>query len=430
METEQQEPETAVSTDTESAVEEETVAEEEPVTIDFWYVAGSGREGAVDAVVEEFQAEHSNITVEVNAIPFGEFASALQVAYAGDNPPDVALANGIEIQNLAFNGALMPVDDLFDEEDLADFMPDLVDMVSLDGAMYGAPWEQAAVALYYNVDYFEAAGIEVPQTLEDAWTWAEYKENVETVMAQQEAEQGEKVWALTSFQSPITGAFFTWTIVRSNSEPGSPLWESVSPDFTTLSGYIDTPEAMEGYEFFQSLYTDELAPKDTIPDAFGNGKAATHMAIPVIGAVLNNNFPDLNWGVMPVPYFKTPLTHTGSFAPVVAAKSDNPEEAKLFTDYFVSKEGLLTYHEVTSILPGRTSLQEELPELQGDGYLAFLYNSAIEQGVARPGGPAHSIFNKVIAVSMMRDIALGGDIDETVAAAIAEAEAQMAQFKK
>lgn len=432
-ETEQQEPETAVSTDTETTVEEEPAAEEpaaeEPVTIDFWYVAGSGREGAVDAVVAAFEAEHPNITVEVNAIPFAEFISALQVAYAGDNPPDVALANGIEIQNLAFNGALMPVDDLFDEEDRADFMPDLVDMVSLDGQMYGAPWEQAALALYYNKDYFEAAGIEVPSTLDSAWTWPEYKENVAAVMAQQEAEQGEKVWGLTSFQSPITGAFFTWTIVRSNSEPGSPLWNSISPDFSTVAGYIDTPEAMEAYAFFQSLYTDEMAPRDAVPDAFGNGKAVTHMAIPVIGGVLNANFPDLNWGVMPPPYFKTPLTHTGSFAPVIAAKTDNPEEAKLFTDYFVSREGMLDYHSVTPILPGRVSLQEAIPELQGDGYLAFLFDEAIEQGVARPGGPAHSIFNKVIAVNMMRDIALGGDIEETVAAAIAEAEAQMAQYK-
>jgi len=217
--------------------------------------------------------------------------------------------------------------------------------------------------------------------------------------------------------------------VRSNSEPGSPLWESVSPDFTTVEGYVDTPEAMEAYEFFQSLYADEMAPRDAVPDAFGNGQSVTHMAIPAIGGVLNNNFPDLNWGVMPPPYFKTPLTHTGSFAPVIAAKSDSPEEAKLFADYFVSREGITDYYNVTPILPGRKSLQEDIPELQGDGYLAFLFNEAVEQGVARPGGPAHSIFNSVIAVNMMRDIALGEDIAETVAGAIAEAEAQMAQFK-
>ena len=400
---------------------------QDAATIDFWIPAGRGRDEGTAAVIEAFEAQNPNISVELTAIPFGEFLDALQVAYAGNSPPDAALVDGVAIQNLAFNGALLPIEDMFSEDDLEDFMTDLVEMVSLEGYMFGAPWANAADAMYYNVDMFEAAGIEAPATLEDGWTWPEFVDNVNAVRAHQ-AEQGNEVWGLMGFNSPLSGAFFTWTIIRSNSSPGEALWESISPDLTTFAGYVDTPEAFEAYEFYQSLYTDGFIPTDNIPDAFGNGLTATFFAIPPTGTVLARTFPDLNWDVMPMPYLKTPITHTGSFAPAVSAKSDNPDEAKAFVKYFTSSEGYTIYHNVTKVMPGRKSLQAQLPEFQ-EGYLALLFDEMVEWGVARPGGPAHTIFNSIIASDMMVNIALGGDIEEEVANAIAEADAQLIQFR-
>ena len=400
---------------------------QDQVTIDFWIPAGRGRDEGTAAVVAAFEAANPHIKVEVTAIPFGEFFDALQVAYAGNNPPDAALINGTAIQNLAYNGALLPLDDMFSEEDMADFMTDLVEMVTLDGTMYGAPWANAADVMYYNADMFAAAGVEAPKTLDEAWTWPEFVENVNLVRAHQ-AEQGNEVWGMMGFNSPLQGSFFTWTIIRSNSSPGEPLWESISPDFTTLRGYIDTPEAIEAYEFYQSMYNEGFLPTDDIPDAFGNGLVATYFTIPPTGTVLARTFPDLNWNVMPMPYLKTPLTHTGSFAPGISVKSDNPEEAKQFVAYFTSVDGYVTYHNVTKLIPGRVSLQAELPEFQ-EGYLALVFEEMVEWGYSRPGGPAHTIFDQIVSRDMMVNIALGGDIQEELNNAIQEAEAQLMQFR-
>ena len=400
---------------------------QDQVTIDFWIPAGRGRDEGTAAVVAAFEAANPHIKVEVTAIPFGEFFDALQVAYAGNNPPDAALINGTAIQNLAYNGALLPLDDMFSEEDMADFMTDLVEMVTLDGTMYGAPWANAADVMYYNADMFAAAGVEAPKTLDEAWTWPEFVENVNLVRAHQ-AEQGNEVWGMMGFNSPLQGSFFTWTIIRSNSSPGEPLWESISPDFTTLRGYIDTPEAIEAYEFYQSMYNEGFLPTDDIPDAFGNGLVATYFTIPPTGTVLARTFPDLNWDVMPMPYLKTPLTHTGSFAPGISVKSDNPEEAKQFVAYFTSVDGYVTYHNVTKLIPGRVSLQAELPEFQ-EGYLALVFEEMVEWGYSRPGGPAHTIFDQIVSRDMMVNIALGGDIQEELNNAIQEAEAQLMQFR-
>ena len=273
---------------------------QDQVTIDFWIPGGRGRDEGTAAVIEAFEAANPNINVELTATPFNQFLDSLQVAFAGNNPPDAALIDGVAIQNLAYNGALLPLEDMFSPEDMDDFMGDLIEMVTLDGHMFGAPWANAADAMYYNVDMFEAAGVEAPAALEDGWTWSEFVDNVNKVRAHQ-AEQGNDVWGMMGFNSPLQGAFFTWTIIRSASSPGEPLWDTIAPDLSTFAGYIDTPEAMEAYAFYQSLYTDGFIPTDNIPDAFPNGLTATFFAIPPTGTVLARNFPDLNWDVMPMP---------------------------------------------------------------------------------------------------------------------------------
>jgi ABC-type glycerol-3-phosphate transport system substrate-binding protein len=398
----------------------------EVVTIDFWIPSGRGRDAGTAGVVQAFEASHPNIKVNVTAIPFGEFLNTFKVALAGNTPPDAALTNGVDIQSLAFSGALLPLDDLI-AEDRQDFMPDLIDMVSLDGVAYGVPFEQSGGAMYYNTEYFAAAGVEAPKTLDETWTWPEYMENVKKVVDYQ-AGQGKQIWGVVGLNNPIEATFFAWTMVRSNSTPGSPLWESIAPDWSTVKGYVDTPEAMEAYAFYQSMYTDGFAPKENIPDAFGTGAAATFFAIPPSAGDLTAGFPDLKWDVMPLPYFKTPLTHTGSFANTIAARADNVEEAKEFLKFFSSPEGFRAYLTVTPGIPGRISLQADMPELQ-TGYLKLIFDQVNEWGYARPGGPAHSTFNALIATKMMKDIAVGGDIEAIVAAAVVEADAQLAEFK-
>ena len=171
-----------------------------------------------------------------------------------------------------------------------------------------------------------------------------------------------------------------------------------------------------------------MARVETIPDAFGTGQSATMFAVPSTGSVMDANFPELNWGVMPNPYIKTSLTHTGSFAGVISAKTQHPEEAKLFVKYLTSAEGFLVYYSVTKTIPGRISLQSQIPELQ-EGYLKLLFDQVVAWGQARTGGPALPIVNEIIHGLMLKDIALGGDIEDVVTNAVIECDAQLAQFK-
>ena len=420
------EPDEPEASGDDSAASGPTAVIEEDTTIQFWIPGGRGRDEGAAAVVEAFAAVQPNVTVEVTAFPFNEFFDAVQVALAGSNPPDVVMLDGVAVQNVAFNGGLAPLTDLFAAEDIADFSPDLVATGTWEGELYGAPWQNSAIALYYNVDFFDAAGVDVPSTLEDAWTWPEFKENVEAVIAHQ-AESGNEIFGTIGLNTPIQGSYFAGALIRSNSSPGEGLWEGIAPDLSTVDGYINTPEAIEALEFYQSLYRDGFAPREGLPDAFGTGLVATYYAIPPSASGLNANFPDLNWDVMPIPFFKTPVTHTGSFAPVIPARSSNMDAARAFVHYLVSTDGQLVWNEISPGLPGRASAAAALPELS-EGYRALLLEQAAEWGQPRTGGPAAAIWDSIIGVDMMVNIALGADVEEAVANAVSEIDSQLANF--
>lgn len=405
---------------------QEEVAEE-PVTLRFFIPDGGGRPNGYEKVIEAYKAIKPNVTVELEVIPFSDFYGQLPVMWASNDPADIAVVDSCDVKSYAHNGVLASLDDIFTAEDTADMNPGMVEEASLNGTMYGAPFLLSTQGVFYNVDMFEAAGIEVPQSIDDAWTWEQYVENV-TAVVENEKAQGRDVWGLVFLTNPPNIDMWTHLIVRSFGEAGSPTFMAVSEDGLQVQGYLDTPEAMEAYKFWQSLYVDlKLAPQSTVPDAFGTQQAATMISFAAWGSVLNANFPDLNWGVMPLPYEKTHIVHLGEFVPVVSEKGKNVQAAKDFVKFLASAEGVLAYNEATTMLPVRQSLVSQLPAFQ-EYPLKIFSDQMAAWGVPRPMTVGHAIYNRIFG-QMMVDIAQGADIDSTVANAVMEIDAQLEQYK-
>jgi fructooligosaccharide transport system substrate-binding protein len=410
-------------------VEEAGDAEDDVVEIEFYFPEGFGREERYAAIIEAFEEKYPNIKVNVRLSTWGEFKKSLPIMWSSDNVADVVLTDGPDIQEYAYYGALLPLDDLFPESELEKYSPGVVEAVTYKGSIYGAPYLDNALAFYCNKDMFEAAGIEAPITLEDAWTFDEWLVNIQQVVAVAEEEQGRKIWGLVGINNPPFGSYWTMWIPRSAGEKGSPTFMGISEDGTELSGYLDTPESLAVLQFYQDLFqVHKLMPTADIPDAFETGQSACRMHVVSGGLVFQRDYPDLNWFVMPLPYFVTPLTHTGGFAPSVSARSAHPEEAKTFLRFLTKDEGLLLDLKAFPSLPGNLEIRSEIPELSGYAQVFLELNE--QWGVARPVSPGHSIYDDVVATDMMLDIALGADVKTRVQQAIQDAEALLTQFKE
>src|SRR5581483_6539855 len=157
-------------------------------------------------------------------------------------------------------------------------------------------------------------------------------------------------------------------------------------------------------------------------------RCATKLAPSHTAAVLKKSFPNLKWGVTPLPYIKTPITHNGSQSFVVAAKTKKAKEAKAFVKFATSKEESLKQLQDTFRPPVRKSLAGQY-EASKDPVLALNIDTLRKWGQARPATAGFSEYNTVTA-KMLADIANGAPVADTVKKGAQDVDAQLAKYKK
>ncbi len=111
--------------------------------------------------VREFERSHPGVRVDIDKGPIGRMADVVRAGISSGVPPDV-------VQGHAHTGAGQdladPVDDLWQRHRLTagEYLPGAVEDVTWGGRRYGLPLDSNAMALLYNRDTFEAAGVSPP----------------------------------------------------------------------------------------------------------------------------------------------------------------------------------------------------------------------------------------------------------------------------
>jgi ABC-type glycerol-3-phosphate transport system substrate-binding protein len=247
------------------------------------------------------------------------------------------------------------------------------------------------------------------------------------VKAAVKSKSGKDVWGINFLSNPGRGDFWLTPIVRSAGAEGTPTYQAVSPDGMTLRGFADTPQAIEAYRFYQRLYTEhKLAPTAEVPDAFGTGQSISFVSFQASANDLKKNFPNLRWGLMPLPYFITPVTHTGDFTYAISAKSRNAAAAKDFIAFACSEEGLRAYMDKSgSVMVSRLGFAERNPKYYSEDYQQFFMRVLEKYGEARPRTPGYVLYNTIMGFNLFMDLATGADVEQAVRNKIKEFESQV-----
>ena len=176
---EAEEAEEAAPAEEAEEVEEVEEAVEEPLTIQFWYGMGGPDGEYVGNIIDLFNASQNRIIVE--GMTPGDWSilwTKLDAAYAAGNPPAVIAFHIQEVAPYANKGMLEPIGDRLDNLglDKEDFVPGTLEGGAYDGQQYAVPIDVHPVAMYYNVDMFEEAGLDPnkpPETLEELIEYAQ-----------------------------------------------------------------------------------------------------------------------------------------------------------------------------------------------------------------------------------------------------------------
>lgn len=119
-----------------------------------------------NAVLEQFEADHPGVTIEVNDLAFPQYLPTLEAMIAGDELPDVFYGH-VKTAELGRAGLVIDYRDYFDEEWLARFAEGPLRQTTFDGAIYGIPQNAQLFMLFVNPAIMEELGLEDPQTWDD-----------------------------------------------------------------------------------------------------------------------------------------------------------------------------------------------------------------------------------------------------------------------
>jgi multiple sugar transport system substrate-binding protein len=143
----------------------------------------------LDAIVEAFEAQHPNVTVEVQTAPYADYFTKLQTAVAGGTAPDTFELNYENFVTYATAGTLLDLSapSAADTSFSADaFYPKAYEVFQQDGTQYGLPASFSDVLLFYNKDLFDKAGVDYPTA---DWTWQD-----ELAAAEKLTDAGAGTW--------------------------------------------------------------------------------------------------------------------------------------------------------------------------------------------------------------------------------------------
>ncbi|MFI6507280.1 extracellular solute-binding protein [Streptosporangium sp. NPDC050855] len=236
-----------------------------PRTIKLWtHAAGNPEELAtVQKVINDFNASQNAYKVVHEAFPQGAYNDAVTGAAVSGKLPCLLDVDGPAVPNWAWAKYLAPLD--LPAATVGKLLPSTVGRYK--DTIYAVGYFDAAIGLYARRSVLTKHDIRIP-TIDRPWTLAEFDGALVTLK-----NKGKYDYALDLG----TGGGGEWWPYAF-----SPLLESFGGDLidrssmTTAEGRLNGPEAVKWGEWWQSLFTRELANSREATDrvAFLKGEAA------------------------------------------------------------------------------------------------------------------------------------------------------------
>ena len=128
----------------------------------------ANQQPAYEACAAAFTEQNPNINVEIEQLGWDDYWNNLQTSMVGNNAPDVFTNHLAKYPEFATKNQLVDIQPLVerDQVDTEQYIGDLASLWTRDGQRYGLPKDWDTIAIVYNQEMFEAAGVD-PATLAD-----------------------------------------------------------------------------------------------------------------------------------------------------------------------------------------------------------------------------------------------------------------------
>ena len=156
----------------------------EKITLQLWHHLTASDGEVFNALLDKFNATHTDIQIEYRTMPDEELPSKIAAAIATGDPPDIGFRMMSDITRWYNDGAIVPLDDLMKAArlNLKDFIPDYLATSTYQGKLLMLPMDVSPHAMLINVKHAKEAGLDITKPPTDSasllkWAKAMTKSN-------------------------------------------------------------------------------------------------------------------------------------------------------------------------------------------------------------------------------------------------------------
>jgi multiple sugar transport system substrate-binding protein len=325
-------------------------------TVRLW--TGSSSPAEDKALQDRIAAfEKANPDIKVDLVISPDYGTQIQSAFASGDYPEVFYVGQDDFQTWRDSGVLANGNDKIEKPD--DIYPGLREAFSYEGQLYCPAKDFSTLALLYNKDLFDKAGVKYPTV---DWTWDDLK------AAAKKLTSGDVVGMSVAPDRNRWFAFFYANGGQFFDKDGNVA--------------VNSKEAIDSLDYYASFVTEKIGntPKALNSgwngEAFGQGKAAMTVEGNWAIGYLADTFPKLNWGVAEMPTApsgkKGTLTFTVCWGVAANAKDAKADAAWKLVNFLTGEEGAMAVAEAGfGVMPARASASEAWAK-QHEGMEAFV----------------------------------------------------------
>ena len=339
-----------------------------PASIQLWSYVPLDNPGLY-LYIDKFNHAQSGVKLEGKFIPFAEFKRQLTVALTAKTAPDCALVDNPDFASYIALGAFEPLDARIAKWDYGknDFYPGPWQSSVWQGQQYGIPFETNTLVLFYNVDMFNAAGLDPNKPPK---TWEE----------------------LTQYAATLTkGGVYGLSVSAVASEEGTFQWLPFLQQNGGDIYHLDSPEAAEAMQLWvdwvkKGYVTKEIVSMDQwagVRVQFMKRQAAMMINGPWCNVPMQNEAPDLNWKIALLPARKKQASAMGG-VDFGIVKGGNGDAAWEFVKWLYRPEISAEFWHTFGTLPLMPKVAATAPYWKGDPNFEVLLE---QMKYAAPRGP-------------------------------------------
>lgn len=279
-------------------------------------------------LADQFEKENPNIKIEIEQTPYNQYWTKLQATSTGGVAPDVVWMNGPNIMKYARYDMLLPLDDMMkkDRVDLKNYVKGIGELYNYKGKQYGIPKDVDSIAMWYNKNIFDKAGISYPT---NDWTWDEMKAAAINIQATVDGVYGIAIPVYENQSS-------YYNIIPQN--------EGFIISKDKRSSGFDNPKTIEALKMLKSLFDDKASADYT---TMLENKADKMFQSEQIGMIYQGSWKATPYndddkinghiGVVKMPKIKNASTVVHGIGYAIVKNTEHPKEAWKFIKFLTNK---------------------------------------------------------------------------------------------